>query len=240
MKETKIDCLGYSIAADWYEGESINKVLLVLPGWTSNKSSQEQLTRHMVKMTGTSALVIDYTGHGESPFNAMEVRPAQHFLEVITAFDWLKERYPDALISVMGNSYGGYLAVRLTEYREFNNLVLRVPAIYASKDFYTLNKDIDRQHERLYREDRKFLDTHPLFAKVSAFKGRTLVVWHELDEFVPKEATDKYIEVFRADSYFAKGWKHSFNKGAAQEEQLNYQNVISDWLNKDQRTFTNN
>ena len=228
----KIKCVGYSIAVDWYDGKSEDKVLLVLPGWTSSKKKQETLTQHMVEKTGTSALVIDYTGHGESPFDAMEVRPAQHFLEVITAFDWIKQNHPNAIISVLGNSYGGYMAVQLTKYRDFKNLVLRVPAIYTPRDFYSLNKEISRQHERRYREDNEFLDTHPLLARASNFKGRTLVVWHELDEFVPKETTDKYVEVFKADSYFAKGWKHSFNSEAPEEEQLAYLNAISDWLNQ--------
>ena len=232
MKQIQIDCVGYSIAADWHEGAFTDNVLLVLPGWTSSKQQQTDLTNHVVGATGTSALVIDYTGHGESPFNAMDVRPAQHFLEVITAFDWIRQQYPNAKISVMGNSYGGYMAATLTEYRDFKNLVLRVPAIYTVRDFYSLNKDIDRQNERLYREDQAFLDAHPLFTNALKFGGRTLVVWHELDEYVPKETTDKYIKSFNADSYFAKGWKHAFNKEAPLEEQLQYKNAISDWLNK--------
>ena len=237
MKNIQIKCVGYSIAADLYEN-GYNKVLLVLPGWSSNKRNQEDLTNYLVNQTKTSALVVDYSGHGESPFDAMEVRPSQHFLEVITAFDWVKQAHPNAEISVMGTSYGGYLAAQLTEYRDFKNLVLRVPAVYAPQDFYSLNKYIDRQHERRYREDKEFLDTHPLLARASKFRGRTLVVWHELDEYVPKETTDKYIEVFNADSYFAKGWGHSFKTGAPNDEQLAYKKAISDWLNQTSSKIT--
>jgi hypothetical protein len=231
MKNIQIKCVGYSIAADLYEN-GYNKVLLVLPGWSSNKRNQEDLTNYLVNQTKTSALVVDYSGHGESPFDAMEVRPSQHFLEVITAFDWVKQAYPNAEISVMGTSYGGYLAAQLTEYRDFKNLVLRVPAVYAPQDFYSLNKYIDRQHERRYREDKEFLDNHPLLAHASKFEGRTLVVWHEFDEYVPKETTDKYIRVFKADSYFAKGWTHSFKTDAPEEEKNAYKNAISNWLNQ--------
>jgi len=229
MKNLVIDCVGYSIDADLYEGGD-DKVLLVLHGWNSNKKSQEELTSYLVDETGTSALVIEYSGHGKSSLDAMEVRPAQHFLEVIAAFDWIKEEYPNAEVSVMGTSYGGYMAVQLTKYRDFKNLILRVPAIYTPRDFYSLNKDIDRQHERRYREDKDFLNSHPLLARASKFQGRALVVWHELDEYVPKETTDKYIEVFNADSYFAKGWKHSFKTDAPKDEQEAYKKAISDWL----------
>ena len=230
MKPLPIQCVGYSIAADLYEG-STDKVLLVLHGWGSNKQSQQALVGFLATETGTTALVIEYSGHGDSSLDAMEVRPAQHFLEVITAFDWLCQKYPTAQISVLGTSYGGYMAVQLTKYRDFANLVLRVPAIYAPRDFYSLNKDIDRQHQKRDREDKEFLNNHPLLARASNFRGRTLVVWHELDEYIPKQTTDTYIEVFGADSYCAKGWEHQFKVDAPEEEKVAYRHAIRDWLN---------
>lgn len=231
MKQVAIPCAGhsYAIAADWYEGTS-DRVMLVLPGWTSSKKSYEELVRYIVERTGMSALIIDYSGHGESPLDAMEVRPAQQFLEAIEAFDWAGQRLPGAEFTVMGASYGGYLAAKLTEYRDFANLILRVPAIYEPVDFYSLNKDINRQDERGYRKGVAFLENHPLFMSASQFKGRTLVMWSEFDEFVPKEATDKYIEAFRADSYFAKGWKHSFKVDAPEAEKNAYRDAIVHWL----------
>jgi dipeptidyl aminopeptidase/acylaminoacyl peptidase len=231
MKKLDIDCVSYSIAADLYDNCS-DKIMIVLPGWTASKASYESLVSFVVDEAKTSALVIDYSGHGESPFDAMEIRPAQHFLEVITAFDWAKEHFPQAEISVMGTSYGGYMAVQLTKYRDFAKLVLRVPSILAPRSFYSLNKNIDRQEERRYRKDQEFLDSHPLLARASKFEGKTLVVWHELDTNVPKETTDKYIEVFKADNYMAKGWEHSFKNEAPEQEQLMYKKAITDWLNE--------
>jgi len=229
MKKIKINCVAYSIAADLYESGT-DKIILCLPGWTSSKAGYESLVSFIVDEVQTSALVIDYTGHGESPFDAMEIRPAQHFLEVIAAFDWIKDNYPDAQVSVLGYSYGGYMAVQLTKYRNFENLALQVPAIFAPRTFYSLNKNIDRQQERRNRKDLSLLSSHPLLARASGFKGRTLVVWHELDDNVPKELTDKYIEIFRADNYLAKGWGHGFNGEASEQEQLAYKKAITDWL----------
>lgn len=57
------------------------------------------------------------------------------------------------------------------------------------------------------------------------------MVWHEFDEKVPKETTDKYIEVFKADNYLAKGWAHTLKYDATNEEQLAYKKAITDWLN---------
>lgn len=229
MKPIDINCISYSITADLYANNS-DKVILVLPGWTSNKASYRPMVSFIVERVKCSALVIDYSGHGESPYDAMEIRPAQHFLEVITAFDWIKDNYPDAQIIVMGASYGGYMAATLTEYRDFEKLVLRAPSILSPLSFYNLNKNIDRKQERLYRKDQVFIDNHPLFTKLSIFKGKTLVVWHELDENVPKETTNKYIEYFKADNYLAKGWMHSYKTDADEKEQQAYTKTIADWL----------
>ncbi len=231
MKKIEIDCVSYSIAADLYDNGR-DKIMLVLPGWTSTKASYETFVSYIVDETKMSALVIDYTGHGESPFDAMEIRPAQHFLEVIASFDWLSEHYPQAEISVIGTSYGGYMAVQLTKYRDFANLILRVPSILAPRSFYSLNKNINREQERLNRRDREFLNSHPLLSRASKFKGKTLVLWHELDDAVPKRTTDKYIEIFKADSYLAKGWQHSFNNEAPEQEQITYKKTITDWLQR--------
>lgn len=230
MKKIEINCVAYSIAADLYENGN-DKIMLVLPGWRSSKTYYVSLASFIGDKTKSSVLVIDYTGHGESPLDAMEIRPAQHFLEVITAFDWIKEHYPHAQISVMGTSYGGYMAVQLTKYRDFKYLVLRAPSILAPRSFYSLNKDIDRQQEREYRRDLAFLNSHPLLARASKFKGRTLVVRHELDENVPKQTTDKYIEIFKADDYLAKGWAHTLKHDATDEELQVYKIAITDWLN---------
>jgi esterase/lipase len=239
MKPDKIEIptLGYSLAADWYEGRS-NEVLLVLVGYSSNKKNYEDIVSYIVEHTDTSALVLDYSGHGESPFELRDVSPAQNFLEVIKAFDWIKQNHPNKVVNVMGTSYGGFLAVQLTKYREFNNLVLRVPAIYKPSEFYTpWSVRIDNEeryiaNERTLRTDVKALQEHPLLARAADFKGHTFVVVHEFDELVPKETTDAYIEVFKAESYLAKNFPHSFRQEAPDLDKLSYKRAISDWLSR--------
>jgi esterase/lipase len=237
--ERKIACSGYEIAVDWYEGADANKILLVLPGYNSSKARQKVHAEAIVEKTGTSALVVDFSGHGHSPFALRDTRPAQHFLELIYVFDWLRQQYPDAVISVSGVSYGGFLAVQLTKYREFANLVLRAPAIYKPSAFYDLWADrID--HEQAYaknladyRKDAEALANHPLLKRAASFKGRTLVVVHENDEMVPRETTDAYIRAFNADSFIAEGLSHIVTANSPDPAQLQvYQERIASWLNK--------
>ena len=235
LKTFDIECTGYSVKADWYETDNTDEIILSLIGWTSNRKRYNDILSAICSKTGKSALVFDYSGHGDSPFDVNTTRPAQHFLEVICVFDWLKEKYPKAKITVMGTSYGGFLAVQLTKYRIFDNLILRVPAIYPPSDFYTLNERINTDEawatKDAFRRDVEALAKHPLLGRASSFKGKTLVVVHENDEQVPKETTDAYVNAFNADVYVAKGFPHSiYNQ--TREELAEYQSAISKWLNK--------
>ncbi len=237
--ELKIQCSGYKIAADWIEGADAAKILIVLPGYSSSKARQRSHAEAMVQSTGTNALVVDFSGHGNSPFELRDIRPAQHFLELIYVFDWLADKYPNAKISVSGSSYGGFLAVQLTKYRKFANLVLRAPAIYRPAAFYDPwsvridNEESYNQDIAKYRKDSEALSKHPLLGRASAFAGNTLVVVHEYDELVPRETTDAYINAFNADSYLAEGFAHSVDKNNPDEATLTlYTDSIASWLSK--------
>ncbi len=235
----EIACAGYSIKADWYEGENHDEVILVLKGFTSSKSRQTVFTDYMAGTTGASALVIDYTGHGDSPFDLNDTRPAQHVLEVVYAFDWIRTKYSNAKISVIGNSYGSFLGAHLTHYRTFKQLVLRAPAIYrpeALYDVWSVRFDDEhryRQSIEEYRTDPVALRSSPLLdTQHSPFQGRVLVVVHENDEIIPRQTSDGFIEAFNADTYIAEGFNHAVSQSDISDEQLNnYHEQIANWLN---------
>lgn len=233
MKSFNIPCVGYEIAADWYDGaQDNNNILLVLVGYTSSRANYRELITAIVKKTGYSALVIDYTGHGESPYTLEELTPAQNFLEVITAYGWIAEKHPNKTISIMGTSYGGFMAIHLTQYRSPKKLILRVPAIYSPETFYTKWKDMDLEEVRHgYRADPDNFIKHPLLVRASNFKGEAYVLTHELDEDCPKSSTTPIAEAFGAETWEAKGFVHGLGQSTYTEEQLEeYQNKIADWL----------
>lgn len=237
-KTFEIQCAGYSIMADWYEGANTDRVILILQGFTSSRQRQSVFTNYMVDTLGLSALVIDYTGHGESPFELKDTRPAQHVLEVVTAFEWIHLNYPDAKITVIGSSYGSFLAANLTHYKNFDKLVLRAPAIYRPEALYDPwsvrfeDEDSYRQSITEYRNDSALLEGNPLLtSKDFQFKGPVLVVIHEYDEIIPRKTSDAYVRAFNADSFVAKGFSHAVSQSDITDEQLaDYHEQISDWL----------
>lgn len=207
-----IPCLGYDIAADLYVTDESKDFLLTIVGLNSSKERNAPLVEKIVEITQQNALVLDLSGHGESPFALADINPAQHLGEVVHAFDWLHSTYPDANITVMGTSYGGYLAAYLAQYREFSKLLLRTPALYRPEDFFTNHGGIDILHTAtVYRNDVSEIATHPMFTGTKVFKGASFIVVHGDDEVVPTPTTDQYITLFNPEVYIADGFKHSFN-----------------------------
>ncbi|MDQ2973385.1 MAG: alpha/beta hydrolase [bacterium] len=229
---TQIPLTGYSVDADWYQGTS-HEVLLVLIGYESKKAKYREMIQVLRSQTGTSALVLDYSGHGESPFDLGEIRPAQHFLEVVTVFDWLSKNQPGKSINVMGSSYGSFMATQLTKYRTFPKLMLRVPAIYPPNVFYDELKTFENtNHFSEFRsKSTEELVTHPLLKRSKEFVGKTMVVTHELDDICPPNETNAFIQSFDAEHWEAKGFKHGFNASDVTEEQKQeYFHRLAEWL----------
>lgn len=231
-REIEIPCVGYSVKADWYDA-SQEEVVFILIGFTSQKSHYIEMANFIRDETDKSVLVLDYSGHGVSPFAIEDLTPAQNFLEVITVFDWLINNHTQAKITVFGSSYGGFLATQLTKYRKFEQLILRVPALYRPESFYTKWKDHDTKDTYEYRESTSNLAEHPLLKRATSFEGETLVITHQNDEQCPKNSTQAFAEAFKCVAIEIPNLKHSFNQSYLNEKQRKeYYELITDWMNK--------
>lgn len=232
-KQISISCPGYNIEADWHEGTTNQKIILTFVGFGSSKKSNFDFMAKLVDMTGMSALVVDFSGHGESPFNVDETIPAQHLLEATKAYDWTRANYPESTIYVMGTSYGGFMAAYLTRFRSVEKLILRTPAIYEPNSFYTEHRLIDKILVREYRKDTEALKNHPIFLQSSINEIATLLVVHGEDKSVPRETTDVYAFIFNAETYIAEGFAHAFRDPAnPQEGTPAYYDALATWLNQ--------
>lgn len=230
-KQITIPCMGYALAADIYEQPGAEEMLLVFLGYGSRKASNANFVSSIIEQTHMNALVVDFSGHGESPFDLNDTRPAQHVLEAITIFDQLRNDYASKNINILGTSYGAYIAAHLTKYRAFGKLVLRTPAIYEPIDFYSLHSDIDKIAVYDYRSKSQRVEAHPLFKGDLIFKGETLIVIHENDECIPKETIDAYKKEFSADTYLVKGFKHAMRDPSNPVKKFaEYQEFIAKWL----------
>lgn len=232
-QEVKIPNVGYELAADWYETNS-DTVLLVLPGYTSTKERYEELIEAIVEQTGVSALVLDYAGHGKSPFDIKDLSRADNFSDVVAAFDWLVDNQNDKKIMVFGTSYGGFHAAHLTKYREFQDIIFRVPASYPETTLYTKIGTMQDPHSESYRNDPDNYKNHWLFSRTRAVKGRAFVITHEFDTACPPVATMPFAEAFNADTWEAPGFKHGFSESTVtQQQKEDYYKKISEWISNE-------
>ena len=229
-----IPCHGYSIAADWHETDNQNTVLLAIQGYASTKQQNAPFISEISEGSGISTLAIDLSGHGESPFNLNDTTPAQHLLEVATAFDWLVAQHPSADVYVMGTSYGGYMAAWLSHFRDFEKLVLRTPAIYKPEDFYTPHGQIEKAEQlALYRNNSVAVKNNPIFQQASIFTGESLVLVHGLDADVPLPTSNAYTEAFNAEEYIAEGFYHAYRSEQNPDEKREvYKTALIAWLLK--------
>lgn len=230
-EEVSIQNVCYALAADWYETAK-DQVLLVLPGFTSAKKKYESLVSTLVERTGYSALVLDYAGHGESPFDINDLARADNFSDVVAAFEWLVKNHSNKKITVIGTSYGGFHAAYLTKFREFQNVIFRVPASYPEETFYTKIGSMKDAHSEDYRNNPDNYVDHWLFTHTESVKGRALVVTHEFDTICPPVATRPFAEAFNADTWEAPGFKHGFGESEVTDEQIqNYYEKLAGWIN---------
>jgi pimeloyl-ACP methyl ester carboxylesterase len=204
----------------------------VFVGLGSSKARNAEFVHDLAREAGLSTLVVDFSGHGDSPFPLDQLMPAQHILEAVTAFDWLQQQHPHLTINVMGASYGGFIAAWLSKFRDFNKLVLRTPALYQPADLYTACGNIDIAFTSgVYRKDEAGVRKHPIFSFPTKFTGETLVVVHGDDEDVPPATTDAYTDAFSAETYLAEGLRHSLRDPANPQSQLAaYRSFIAHWF----------
>ena len=229
--QISIPITDYSIQADWHEGAEPGAVLLTFVGFSSSKKSNSEFVANIVKQTGVSALVLDFSGHGESPFSLDETTPAQHLMEAVKAYDWIRQKYPERTIYAMGTSYGGFMAAYLTRFRAVEKLVLRTPAIYLPQDFYTVHQHIDKLSVREYRKDTEALKKHSLFLQEALHAPSALLMVHSKDEDIPVETSDMYRITFNAATYVAVDFAHAFRDSSNPQGQTPaYYQTICDWL----------
>jgi uncharacterized protein len=108
-----------------------NSAVIFIPGWTSDESSYHQRAQALSKL-GYICLAITLRGHGESSGSLEEFSRADHLEDIIHAYDFLSKQkgVNKENISVVGASYGGYLAAILAGKRSVKHLAMRAPALY--------------------------------------------------------------------------------------------------------------
>lgn len=186
--------------------------VLMMHGFGSKRDGYAEHAQALGEMLGVVSLTLDLGGHGASEGKTAELSTGDHLAEAQAAYDFLAGTpgvSPDR-IGVVGTSFGGYLAVRLTAERPVDSLLLRAPAIYS--DGLTDVPDKDRGGAAKERGKLGIPTTfNESLGAAAAFNGTVHIVASGSDEIIPRKVIDAYQSVTGGRVSTIAGAGHALN-----------------------------
>ena len=174
------------------------------PGLDRRKERSYQYAEALAKL-GYLSFLFDGRGHGKSEGNIRTVTTREFLDDVLQTYDYFTkiEGVDKENISIVGSSYGGYLATLLTAKRNVKRLALRVPADYPNEAFDkskvqtsgTDNPDIFAWRAHVRNSDETFA-----LKAIANFDGQILIVESEKDTVVPHETVQNYANAVKDKS----------------------------------------
>ncbi|MBI2623824.1 MAG: alpha/beta fold hydrolase [Candidatus Liptonbacteria bacterium] len=201
------------------------------------KSAQERIFEmaKLLSAMGFICLAFDRRGHGKSPGNFAELSRKDFLEDCIAAYDFLakQEGVDKENISVVGPSFGSYLAALLTKEREVSRLVLRVPADYPDEGFETPNVEIFEKSEgpEWWIKAKEWKETVALRA-LHEFRGPILLIESEKDDVIPHQTVENYKNAVEEEGQLTyvlmKDAPHSLRERP--DLQREFEKIVVDWM----------
>ncbi|HWY79503.1 MAG TPA: alpha/beta fold hydrolase [Candidatus Sulfotelmatobacter sp.] len=215
--------------------KQINPAILFVHGWKSSERSFVSIAEALTKL-GFICMTVNMRGHNGSDGN-INILTRKNFLDdTCAAYDYLTQvkEVNKKQISVIGASFGGYLATLVSKERNVKNIVLRVPANYPNVTFYEPQIQFSGDNNSDELQWRfKILGIQETFslAALHLFKGNILIIESENDQLVPHVTIENYLRAVLDPSQLTyvvmKGADHSIHN----EEQRNkYTEILTDWF----------
>lgn len=201
-------------------------VILVIHGWTSSMANFPSRVESLVKM-GYLVLLFDLRGHGKSGGTLGSLSPHDHLKDALAAYDYLLslDNANRENISVIGYSYGGYLASMLSSKRKIDHLALAVPALYPNI-LFDRPKKLQRSDETSnYRKQFHRSEEDFALQAVHIFTGDLLLIRAEKDEILSATVMENYRAAAQVPYTYKEilGSDHSMHTPGANEERIKIQ-----------------
>lgn len=203
--------------------KKLNPAVLFIPGWTSSEASYHERAKALTDLEYI-CLAITLRGHGESSGELSGFSRADHIEDVLVAYDFLiqqKNVDPDN-VSVVGASYGGYLAAILAGKRTIKHLALRAPALYENKQLTTPTAQLINDREEEFFKNLQVKDDNLALNGIKEIHGDLLLIESEKDQIIPsfiigyfKSAADPKTTISHKIIHFS---DHQLSKGEWKQE----------------------
>jgi len=208
--------------------------ILFLHGWTGKPN--ENAAKYMAQ-NGYYSLTISMRGHSPSDGDIKTITAQNSLDDALVSYDFLKQKLPKGMgIIAVGNSYGSYIAILLSEKRKIAALSLRVPAVYPDSNYDQPHwgRGSEDNDVNKWRQKTVHFSENKVFQLLHDFPGNVQIIEGEDDEIIPKRTIQNYINAVsdprKLDYQLMKGWPHSIgnNEKIARE----FEQVLIAWVDK--------
>jgi uncharacterized protein len=209
--------------------------VLFIHGWKSDKEGFVARAK-VISELGYVCLAFDLPGHGLNIKSEGDIKQLtrQDYLEaVVSAYDYLagSTGVDTNKISLVGSSFGAYMAAILVDKRLVYSLVLKAPSNYTDEGF---NTSPQSEYNNIYpypNEASEFNQTIAAMA-VHNFKGKVLIIHLENDQTIPRSVIENYRNAVsdpnNVSSIMINGAGHQLNEIQNQE----FLQILKDWFDK--------
>jgi pimeloyl-ACP methyl ester carboxylesterase len=158
--------------------------VLVLHGAGNSNRGRFRTLREALLAKGITSAAFDFVGHGDTGGDLKSASLSSRTRQACRVVDALKWQQP---LAVIGASMSAYTAVKLLEHFRIKNLILLVPAMYASQA-YTL--PFDRGFSDIIRQPQSWVQSDA-WRLLADYTGRLLVVAGENDPVIPRDVINR-------------------------------------------------
>jgi esterase/lipase len=214
--------------------------ILFVHGWTSAQERSFQYAKALAEI-GYICMVFDMRGHGVSEGDIKKFAPKDFLEDVVSAYDYFSQvkEIDREQISVVGSSFGSYLAILLSEKRTIKNLVLRVPADYPDEIFekpkHNFSGGSNDEIVTWRNKKRSPKETIALQA-LSKYTGNVLIIESEKDTIVPHQTVANYRDAVKNKKKLTHvvmlNAPHSLKEGHLRDECTQ---ILMTWFTKDKK-----
>jgi dienelactone hydrolase len=207
--------------------------VLFVHGWGGSQDHDLTRAREAAGL-GCVCLTFDLRGHDGNALTLQTVSREHNLEDLLRCYDWfVQQPNVDAnAITVVGISYGAYLAAILSSLRPVRWLALRTPAIYKDENWALPKRALHDDPDLVpFRHRQVGWQENRALAACAQFRGDALIVEAEHDRIIPHQVIENYMAAFnRARSRTSRviaGADHGFSEKAAQKA---YTGVLIKWL----------